>query len=182
MKRVTMAAAAVLMLAACGGRSDGEADKAGNEAAAAGDAEDAAAGGEAGAVAMAPGQWEMRVEIAAMEVPGMPQGAMPQIPATTIRHCVTPEEAGRPGAGFLTGNQDAAQNDCTYENFSTANGRVQGTVTCRVAEGTMRTTMDGRITPTSIEMTQQMEMSGTGMPNTRTESRVTGRRVGDCEA
>jgi hypothetical protein len=174
------AAAAALLLAACSGGDEGDAGAAGNTGASG--AESAAPDAGGGEVAMTPGEWEMTVQVSQMSVPGVPEGAMPSMPATTMRTCLTAEQASQPTPGFLTGQQDGSGADCSYENYSTAGGRVQGTVQCRVAEGTMRTTLDGQITPTSFEMNQQTQMSGGGMPETRTESRVTGRRIGDCPA
>ena len=177
MTRVTIAAAAVLMLAACGGSGDGEADRTADKAEAESGAGSAAAGGAA--FAMNPGEWEMTVQMVRMSAPGVPAGAMPQAPATTVRTCLTPEQASQPTPGFLTGGgQAGADSNCTYENFSNAGGRIQGTVQCTMPEGTMRMTLDGTVTATSYEMTQQTQMSGANQMEM--ENRITGRRVGDC--
>jgi hypothetical protein len=177
MRKLSIAAAAVLVLAACGGQRDEDAGNGGDAAEAPSEA--GGADGGAAAIAITPGEWELTVEMIRMSAPGMPAGATPPtMPPTTIRTCLTPEQAGRPTPGFLTGG--GADNDCTYENLSTAGGRLQGTVQCTTPDGNMRTTFDGRITAESYEMTQQAQISTAGAPGMEMESRVTGRRIGDC--
>jgi len=176
MMKHSIAAAAALMLAACGSQSEGDGEKAGEKGAA---VTSGAAGG--GAVAMTPGQWEMTVQMIRMTVPGMPEGASPPaMPATTIRTCLTPEQASQPNADFLTGT--SANGDCSYENMSMGGGRLQGSVQCNTPGGAMRATFEGQFTPTSYEMTQQAQVGNEGSPGMEMETRITGRRIGDCPA
>ena len=173
--RRSIAGLTILLLAACGGESAneqaGEADKA--PAAPAG-------GGGGAAVAMQPGQWEIRTEVVRMEVPNMPQGMSPPTPPpTTVNTCLTPEQASAPSGGFLSGSGEAA--GCTNQGMSMANGRIRGTVQCNQQGTTMRSTMDGQFTPTSFEVNQRVETSAQGM-TMNMESRTTGRRTGDCPA
>jgi hypothetical protein len=171
MKKWSIAAAAALMLTACGGQGA-------NEAGANGQAAGTEAGGD-DSLALAPGEWEMTMQMVRMS--GMPEGAdASNFPATTIRTCLTPEEARRPGADFLTGSGE--NNGCTYENMSMTGGRMQGSVQCATAEGTMNATFDGQFSPNSYEVTHQARMSGAGAAETEFESRITGRRIGDCPA
>jgi hypothetical protein len=129
---------------------------------------------------MQPGEWETTVEVVRMEAPNMPQGMnMPMPAATTIRTCLTAEQVSRPNAGFLTGKGDAS--GCTYENFSMAGGRIQGSVQCSSQGTTMRSTFNGQFSATSYEMTQQVETGAQGM-TMEMESRTSGRRIGDCPA
>ena len=187
--RRRMTAIAALLLAACGGES-GESDAGnaatGREAAAGagGDSADTAdgeaGGGGGGAVtaSFAPGLWETTTEVLSMNVPNMPQGFRPPMPpATTVRHCLTPEQVSRPPADFMSGGGESG--GCTYQDFAMANGRIRGTVQCGAEAGSMHMTMDGSFTPTRYEMNQQVETSGQGM-TMNMESRTTGRRVGDC--
>lgn len=165
---------ALLLLAACGGRSGNQAD--GNEA---GNTVDAgASGGGAAGAAFQPGMWETTVEVVRMTMPNMPAGMTPPTPPpTTVRHCLTAEQAARPNANFLTGSGEAG--GCTAENLTMANGRIQGTVSCS-SEGTqMRSTMDGQFTGTSYEMTTQVETSAAGQ-TMNMETRTRARRTGDC--
>jgi len=188
--KLAIGAAAALLLVSCGGR-----DEAGNEGApasggnatAAGNAQAGADGGDGGAAAaagavaeMRPGQWETTVEVLRVDmgnVPGMPPGMTPPGQGrTSVRSCLTPEQARRPNANFMTG---ADQAGCTYENFSMAGGRVRGTATCNQAGSTVRTTIDGSFAAESYRIETQSQVSTNGM-NVETSTRISGRRIGDC--
>ena len=176
--RVAVGGIAILMLAACGGQSGGN-EAAGNATGGntAGAAEAPAGGGAAG-VALQPGQWETTVEVVRMNMPNMPAGASPPLPPpTTVNYCLTAAQAAQPNANFLTGSGEAG--GCTSENLSMANGRIQGTVTCNAQGAQMRSTMDGQFTPTSYEMTTQVQTSQAGM-TVDMETRTRARRTGDC--
>lgn len=175
--RGSIAAVAVLLLASCGGPGDNQQKAESGNA-----ATPAASGvGAAGAaVAMQPGQWEITTEVLRMEVPNMPKGvSAPTPPPTTVRTCLTPQQASAPSGGFLTGSGESG--GCTTENMSMSGGRIQGTVQCNQPGTTMRSTMDGQFSPTGFEVNQQVETSAQGM-NMTIQSRTSGRRVGDCPA
>ncbi|MBX3561124.1 MAG: DUF3617 domain-containing protein [Sphingomonas sp.] len=169
--------AASLLLGACSGQSD-------NEAAANG-AEDSASTGATGAsgpalAALQPGEWETTVEILRMEMPGMPAGMpAPAIPATTTRHCVTPEEAAQPPAEFFAGNPDNSA--CQRENFTIGNGRVSGIIICSVEGTTVRSEMEGQFSSTGFEMTSRTQTTAQDM-TMNGETRIRSQRVGDCAA
>lgn len=168
--------AATLLLGACSGQS-------GNETAANGSESEASTGatGASGPAlaALQPGQWETTVEILRMEMPGMPAGMpAPTIPATTTRHCVTPEEAAQPPAEFFAGNPGDA---CQRENFTIGNGRVSGVITCSAEGTTIRSEMEGQFSSTSFEMTSRTQTTAQGM-TMNGETRIRSRRVGDCPA
>src|SRR5687767_12418733 len=111
--RRSIAGLTILLLAACGGEAGNEQAAEGTKAAAAA----SGGGGGGGAVAMQPGQWEIRTEVVRMEVPNMPQGVnAPTPPPTTVNTCLTPEQASAPSGGFLTGSGEAA--GCTSQNMS----------------------------------------------------------------
>jgi hypothetical protein len=115
-----------------------------------------------------------------MNVPNMPQGVTPPTPPpTTVRSCITPEQAARPNANFLTGSGESG--GCNFENFNMAGGRLQGAVTCNAQGTTMRSTFEGQFTPTSYEMTTQVETNAGGMAMNMA-TRTSARRVGDCPA
>ncbi len=177
--RVPAAIFATALLAACSGQS-------GNEQAAANGAAPAEAGqptpgaADASLVSLQPGEWETTVEVLRMEIPGMPAGMnAPTVPAVTTRHCLTPEEAAQPNAEFFNGN--AAGASCQRENFTIANGQVNGTIVCAAEDATMRSEMNGRFTPDSYEMTARTQTTGQGM-TMNGETRIRARRVGDCPA
>jgi hypothetical protein len=163
--------AAIAALAACGGGGD----KAEGGNAAAGAAGNESGGGSAAAVAMQPGEWEITTTVARVSVPGMPAGAATPLPGpTTVRSCLTPEQASQPGAGIFTGAGEGE--GCTYESNNISGGRVQAVVQCSQGGQAMRSTVTGQFAATSFEVSQQVQASGVEM-----ESRTVGRRVGDCE-
>jgi hypothetical protein len=174
--RHKLIAIATVLAAACGSP-----DKAGNGAANAGAGESAATGGTA--IALTPGEWETTVDVTGLNIVGGPQlpGGMspPLPPPTTIRSCLTAEQAARPNANFLTGSGE--RGGCNYEDFSMAGGRIQGTVTCSSGGTTMRTTMNGRFGADSYETESQSRITTNGM-TMETAGRTRSRRVGDCPA
>jgi hypothetical protein len=166
-----IAAAPAMLLIACGG--GGEAGG-GNAAKAGG------GGGKVEAASFQPGQWETIVQITRMEIPNMPQGAAPPtMPPTTVRSCLTEEQARQPSANFLTGSGE--NGGCTSENFTMAGGRISGTVQCNSQGTQVRSTMDGRYSPTTYELTMQSQTQAQGM-NMEMDARITARRIGDCPA
>jgi hypothetical protein len=175
--RHAIAASAALLLAACGGQDGGNGQANDGNATAPGGGGSAAGGGN---VAMQPGEWETTTQVLSMNVPNMPQGATPPTPPpTTVRSCLTQDQAAQPSADFITGSGE--NGGCTSENFSMANGRMQGTVQCSAEGASMRSTVDGSFTPTSYDVRQQVQTSAQGISMTM-ESRTTGRRLGDCPA
>lgn len=169
-------AAAMLVLAACGSQSGNE-QAAGNGTEA---GEAPAAGGGGASVSLQPGQWQSTVEIVRVSAPNMPPGMTPPaMPPITASYCITPEQAANPNAGMIAGN--TAQAGCTTENYSMANGRIQGTVQCNIQGTVARTTMDGQFTPTSYDMTMVGQQTVSGI-TTETETRITAQRTGDCPA
>lgn len=138
----------------------------------------AAAEGGATAAALQAGQWEITTAVLSMEVPNMPAGMSPPTPPpTTVRTCLTPEQARAPNGGFLTGSGEGS--GCTAQNMQMTGGRIQGTVQCDQQGSQMRSTMDGQFSPTSFEINQQVQTAAQGM-TMNMRSRTAGRRVGDC--
>lgn len=177
--RRAIAAIGMLALAACGGQSGNEqAAKSGNAAAESGGTAAAGAGAGAAAASLQAGQWEITTAVLSMEVPNMPAGMSPPTPPpTTVRTCLTPDQARAPNGGFLTGSGEGS--GCTAQNMSMTGGRIQGTVQCSQQGSQMHSTMEGQFSPTSFEINQQVETAAQGM-TMNMRSRTTGRRVGDC--
>ena len=188
MRPVITAAATALLLASCGSR-----DEAGNEAAMAGNSsapENGQAAPEASgtparlaAVELRPGQWETTVEILRMDlgnVPGMPAGVTPPAQApVTVRSCLTPEQARRPNAGFMTGAQD--QSGCSYENFSMPAGAcgAPSPATSRDRPCGRRSTAASARKATGSKSESRVTANGADIS---TATRITARRIGDCPA
>lgn len=164
--------AALAALAACGGGGDD-----GNKASVSGGE---AGGGSTAGAAMQAGLWEITTTVSRMSAPGMPAGAaMPMPPPTTVRSCLTEQQAAQPGAGFFTGSGEGQ--GCTYESNAISGGRIQAAVQCTQQGSTMRSTMTGSFSATSFDIAQQVRTSAQGMAM-EMESRTVGRRVGDCLA
>ena len=126
-----------------------------------------------------PGEWEVTTQMVNIEAPNMPPetaAAMKQNMGakTTGRQCVTPEEAA--GGEFVSPDPDA---QCTKEGISFAGGRIQGAMTCTSDEGKATITMSGSHSGTSYDMRSKVT-SANEAGSVTMESRVTGRRLGEC--
>lgn len=174
MKRLAMAATALLGLAACGGAE--EVPEARNMS-----AEEVAA--ELSGVRIEPGLWEATSEVVDVRAPNLPVQVREMMMAqagTTVRNCITPEQAQRPDANFLAAQQDS---NCSYQDFAMRGGKLTGTMVCTGGElpGEMRAQMEGEYGPERYDM--QMTMQTSGMPegaDLTIETRTTGRRLGPC--
>jgi hypothetical protein len=175
--RLGIAAATFALLAGCSGQSANQ--QAGGNQPAAEQSKAAAPAGGSGSLAIQPGEWEITMEMQATQVSGMPAGVqMPQLPPTTTRSCVTPEQVSRANGNFLSGGGHAGI-DCDYSGVTVAGGRIQGTSTCSRSGMQATATMDGSFTPTSYDIHQQMH-STMGGRSTSSNTHLTGRRVGEC--
>jgi hypothetical protein len=167
-------AAGLLALAACGGP-----DKADGNGSASKQGSAASAGGD---VKLEPGEWEMAIETVNVSAPGLPPTVVASMkqPRVTDRTCMTQEEANRPKADMFAGS---AGSNCKQEGFTWAGGRMKGTTTCTAAGGKGKVTMamDGQYSAQSMDINMKMTTEAAGTPMT-VESRMTGRRVGDCPA
>lgn len=181
---IMLAGSALLALGACGKsedktEGDGEAQSAQEIAA------------QVEKVSLQPGEWETTSEIVDAKIEnapeGMPAGMMDAMKGrkTSVKSCITPEQAENPGADFLAAQKDGR---CTYSGFEMAGGTIKGTVTCAGGEGgTATMTMEGAYTPASYTTTVNMVSAGMGGPQAKDmtmhmTTRVSGRRVGDCPA
>jgi uncharacterized protein DUF3617 len=179
--KLRIAAFATLLLAGCGSQGANQQtanqQAGGNQQAA--PQQTASAGPGGGTFTIQPGEWEISMEMHATQASGMPAGmTMPQIPPSTIRSCVTPEQVARANASFLNGGGHAGM-ECDYSHVTVAGGRIQGTSSCRRPGMEARVVMDGSFTPTSYDINQQMQstMHGRTMSST---NHLVGRRIGEC--
>jgi hypothetical protein len=180
--KLRIAAIATLLLAGCGSQSANQQSAnqqaGGNQQAAPAQTATAAAGGNGG-LNIQPGEWEITMEMRTTQASGMPAGmTIPQMPPSTIRSCVTPEQVSRANANFLSGGGHAGMN-CDYSGVTVAGGRIQGTSTCSRAGMEARVVMDGSFTPTSYDINQQMQSTTHGRAISSTNHLV-GRRIGEC--
>ena len=128
------------------------------------------------------GLWEATNEVVDVTSPALPAEVLAQMKGqkTTVRNCVTPEQAAKPDANFLAAQKDSS---CTYQDFAMRGGHMTGTMTCKPpgADGAMVMTLDGRYGAAEYDMAVTMKTTGMGQGQTMTmRARTTGRRVGDC--
>lgn len=115
-------------------------------------------------VQLKPGQWEGRFTIQDIDLSGMP-GTPPameeqmkrMMSQTSLRYCVTPEQAANPGADMFSGQEDK---NCRYADFSAVGGKVSGRVSCTAEGGTMNAAMSGSYAPEHYAMDMDMKMDG----------------------
>ncbi|MEI9850952.1 MAG: DUF3617 domain-containing protein [Sphingomonas sp.] len=133
-----------------------------------------------------PGKWESRIELLDMQMPGMekmPPAMAEQLKAKmaearVVSSCMTPEDAKRPGSEMFTGDRN---NKCTFSNYTLAGGRIDATMVCREPQGEMTMRMTGTFAPESFVVENEVTgKSAAGAMHSR--ARVTGKRVGDCDA
>jgi hypothetical protein len=163
--------AAALLTAACGsGDRAGAPAAKGNAAAPA----EAAATAEAG-FSMRPGEWEI---VTAMDMGALPAGAhVPQMPPTRV--CLTPADVARGNAALLSGSGHRYGVDCDYRGVSVSAGRIRGTSTCRREGMEVSMTMDGTVSQTAYDISQQIRTTIQGRSR-ESAGHMTGRRIGDC--
>lgn len=138
------------------------------------------------AVKLQPGQWETTVEILDVKMEGLPEGAPAGMmnnmigTTTTVKSCITKEQAEKPNADFLSAQKDA---NCTYSSFDMSGGLIKAAMSCSGKDrpGELKLNMTGKYGTDSYEMNQEMNMAGfqPGM-SMAMKSKVTGRHIGDC--
>jgi hypothetical protein len=168
--RRTLALLPLLALASCGG---GPADSNNMSA------EEVA--GTLEQIDIVPGLWEVVSAVTDVRVPNLPYDARRRMigPRATVRHCIRPEQAAQPSAGFLAGRDD---DRCVYRDFSMQSGLLRGTMSCPGERGGMvDTEMLGRYTPEGYVM--RMEMHNPMPDGSRMRVIIVNRgsRVGACD-
>jgi len=161
---------ALAVLTGCGEADRNNKQVAGNEVAAA-----------LARVEVRPGLWEARTEVVSVSQEALPHEIAERMkgPRPTVRHCITREQAARPGASFLAARRSGR---CSDEAFEMRAGRIAATTVCRregAVETRLRTT--GRYSAERYEM--RIEIETPGIEPGRTMTLVThrsGRRIGDC--
>lgn len=133
-------------------------------------------------VKITPGLWEATNIIESVRAPMLPDEVKGRMEGrrTTVRNCITPEQAARPNAAFLTAQENS---QCSYRDFSMRNGRMQGMMTCQggALPGEMRMEMEGRYGPESYDVAMDMEAAGLPGGAMTIKARTTGRRIGACD-
>ncbi|HUD90625.1 MAG TPA: DUF3617 domain-containing protein, partial [Sphingobium sp.] len=115
-------------------------------------------------VQLKPGQWEGRFTVKDIDLgnmPGAPAGMKDRMKSmmsqTSLKYCVTPEQAANPSGEMFAGQENK---DCTYGGFEAKGGAVKGQVSCKSQGGTMNATMSGTYAPETYAMDMDMKMEG----------------------
>jgi hypothetical protein len=176
MKPIIIIAACALPLAACG--KSGEVHE---ENASVAEVQEKVARAAKSDSFVRPGQWESRVTIEEMVMPGMGVDMTKQMQShaqtQTHQSCLTPEEAKRPNEDFFTGDSKG----CRYDRFDMAGGKIDAAMRCAEGPLTQTVTLKGAYTPTTYSMQMAMQaQGGGGQEGMRMRMRVDAKHVGEC--
>lgn len=176
MKRITLiAAAGIVLLSGC---SDGNADADGNgEVSAA----EIAAKARAEGIKPQPGLYKATITMTGIDIPGMPPEMQGHGAGQTIttEDCLTQEEVDK---GFEELLKQGQNGECSYESFNLDGGKMDAVMVCKTAEGAARMTMTGATTPTSAEFSAETTMNFEGMGEAKLSFTGKHERIGDCPA
>lgn len=178
MKRFTIVPLAALALAACNQSSVSLTNASPEEVA-------RAAKASGTTVSMRPGEWESKIEMLSMDMPGAkdmpPQFAerlrTELMKPRVVKSCMTAEDVKERQSKIFTGGDSK----CKFEKYEMTGGTIDAVMVCPGAQGEVRMQMTGSFASDSFTVNQAMDMTGpTGA--THTKARVTGKRIGDCPA
>ena len=177
MRIIAITPLAALALAACGGDDVSVTNASPEEVAKKVD--------EAGGARFNPGEWETTVETVSVDIPGLAPQMKEQMIQLMLnkkqvgRNCVAPEQAKSPPAEVLANSQGR----CTYEKFTMAGGKIDGTLLCDAEGGKMTMRMTGSFTRDSFEIENDMETTMPGGAQVmKIKAKTSGKRLGDCPA
>jgi hypothetical protein len=128
-----------------------------------------------GAMRIDPGLWELTSEVVEVSAPELPREVRNRMvgPRSSLRNCISPTQAARPGANFLAMRADS---QCAYRDFTVADGELRGTMICPGATARMA----GRYAASAYELAMVMESPMATGETMTLELRARGRRIGDC--
>lgn len=129
-----------------------------------------------------PGQYRTTVTITSMEMPGLPPDAAAKMQGhpNVSEDCVTTSDIAELTRQSLV-DADEGQT-CTENNITSANGRIQGSATCRNQDGGAYTMqVEGTYGANHIVMNMHMSGDTPGGRMNQSASIVTD-RIGECAA
>ncbi|MCR5872552.1 MULTISPECIES: DUF3617 domain-containing protein [unclassified Sphingomonas] len=166
---------AALALTACGGSDVAVTNASPEEVAAKVDA--------AGGARFNPGEWETTVETVSIDIPGLAGPMKDEMTKMMLqkqqvtKNCVTPEQAKSPPAEVLA----QSKGRCTYEKFTMAGGKIDGTMVCDADGGKMTMKISGTFSDTAFAIDNDMETTMPGGAQTmKIKAKTSGKRVGEC--
>jgi hypothetical protein len=131
-------------------------------------------------VVLRPGQWEHKVEVTTIDMPGMPAAMvdmMKKRSTTTVSSCMTKEQAQNPNPKTFSQQKD---DNCTFRNFTMRQGKLDATMACKGGQGEMVMTMAGTYAPEKMDYQATMESGMPGGKTMKMVTKVSGHRTGDC--
>lgn len=179
MRKYLLVAAAALAISACNKGADADGD--GKIS----DAEAKAEMGSGGAMAMKPGQWEVKISFDKIDAPGIPaamQGKMKEqmSKGMTQQSCLTQAQVDKPGGDFFGAPPEA---NCTFDELSRSGNGMKVAMTCKPAGNmTVKSKMDGQFAAETYTMNIEQSTEGTPMGAVKMTGKIDGKRVGDCPA
>jgi hypothetical protein len=179
MRNFVLAGVAVLVLSAC---SDKGADTDGDGKVTA--VEAAKEMGSGGAMAMKPGEWEVKVSFDTIDAPGLPANVAATMKdkmgkGVAVKTCLTKEQAEKPGADFFGG---ADENNCTFSEMNRSGNTMKVAMTCKQDGVTISNNMQGSFAEESYSMTMDQKTEGMPMGAMAMKGKIEGKRIGDCPA
>lgn len=172
MKLIIIAAAGAVLVAGCSG-GGADADAKGEV-----EVKGAVAAAKAQGVMPEPGQYKATMTMTGIDLPGVPAGHGGGM-TTTTNYCLTEEDVAKGFEEMIKRGQDG---ECSYENFSLKDGKMDAVMNCKSAEGGARMTMAGTVTPTSSEITASSAIDMAEMGKGTMNFTVKHERTGDCPA
>ncbi len=172
--RMAMVSMLALGLAACSPAGDGAVDGGGTRA--------------DGEVQMNAGKWTQTMVVEKFELPGAPPEVAQVLQQMvgneqTSESCMTENEVAK---GFEESAKKAmAGQSCKSQNFSAAGGNLTGRVVCEEPDGAGATmTIDGEYTADALDMQMTADITDPDMPGGKGQMvmRITGKRIGECDA
>jgi hypothetical protein len=168
------AAAFVIALAGCGDKKSP--DAAASQSAAAGTSAAASAPG----AKPQPGHWQVKLQVTDFDIPGMPDNLKQAVgkqmkQAGDIATCLTAEEAARNDGKFF----GPRNKNCTYQDFSMANGHVAAKMTCDQNGAKQTVEMHGSYGAQAYDLSLKSNGDVSGQKMTMA-MHVTGARTGPC--
>ncbi len=131
-----------------------------------------------------PGQWQSKMTIEEITVPGMPKDQVERMRAMVERNqqefstCLKPEDVEQPGGTFFTGNEE-----CRYDHFEMAKGKIDAALRCPAGQGmTQLFEMNGTYAPEHYEMHMTMTGKKANGPTAgmTMKMKVVSDRTGEC--
>ncbi len=136
---------------------------------------------EAAATRLDAGQWEVTTEVTSLvkRDQGTPALKMEQGSKSTESVCLGAADTQPPPALLA-----AEGLDCTYRDIFMRSGKINATLACRSPglSGDISTIVNATFTGTTLEGTATTETRLSGEGDVRVDTRLTGRRTGECTA